>query len=946
MAGADKNADKKVLTRKKSDGLSVKSVSTKGALVKTKSSHVVASKVPEKPVSRKNVMNLVHNVTVASPPSSASKERSASTSDIRQAAAEKPANHSRTRTRTIDPKDSILHQQKMLKLKPKEPVKEPVAFEINFEEAKKSKKIESPEEPEDDAYDYESDFESYESDFEAEISSSAASSEKASDSTDERLEDIDLVQHTPIRDELSRVDKERIDSGSYDMSNKQLLAPSSAHYDSIDDTINSHDSGISYDDVNALNKRLMSPKVQEFYKRGRELMQKITLDELNFNIYESKPIPYEAFMALYGGEINMFQTSTQTESQLTVDEVQTETIISAEMWTQFPAKFTRTGLEFINSKLYSEEKLGVGEGIADEISTAVKDESEQFSHFIDAINQFSKTESFPSSKSSETVNSFELQKFVANAALTISNVLDGQSRQQDLNPSRISISRGFSQLKFNEVEVLRDTIIKKMYTNLSVHSFIVTIHRKKSEQQNLICLWDVLSSKRPMKVFSSWSDVKCLEIHNHQREVIIGGCSDGTICLWDIQEFVEWKDDGGSFSIVKPCEIISLNQMSNDFSLDNVVALKTLPQREIKNSSSMFSQSLASQICSLHRSGSVVIWTITRSQHETAEKLFPQRTDLDYTHVTSRVKLIKNVTIDLNATSKSIGKENPRRKSAFEKTRYYFENDLFNDKVLRELQEIDTSRLIKTKNPFDDDLMRFDHCTVSLNEILVASDLNYIVAISRLNLADKTRKIFTSTSSCNSPTCIKIHPVNTNVLAVGQANGEVKFMKIYDDETSTASASTKSLRKSTDVGNVNDILAKSCAFQNIVEKEKKLYEETQALNNLESDELKAFLVNEALAEQFYEDAFNRDRLKVPFDKNIFNSFEVPPGEVRVIEFNQTGEFMFILVGRQLRIFNCWMSSEVDQQEKQNICDVKCVRGADSMEYLVNFASQKTKLRLC
>lgn len=941
VALADKIADKKLLTRK-SDGLSVKHVNTKSSLIKTKSSPTVVTKATDKPLNKKNVMNTIHNVTVASPPSSASKGRSASTSDIKLDAQVKLTNHSRSRTRTIDPKDSILNKQKLIALKEKEPltkkepVKEPIAFEINFEEAKKPKKVESHEE---DEFDYESDFESYESDFEPEVASTTSSSSEKLSENDDEPEVVDRMQEDKANSDFSKIDKERIDSGSYEMStmSKKPVTPSSAHYDSIEDTINSHDSGISYDDMNVMNKQVLSQRTHEMLKRGEELMKKISFDELSFNIFETKPIPYESFMSLYSGQRNMFQASTQSESLQAVEEVQTDPIAREEAWTQFPAKFTPAGLQVINSKLYYEEKLGVGEGSIDETGSAMSDEPEQFSQHIDAINNFFKSEEVATMKSSHSsVNSTELHKFVENASLTMLNVIDNQSKQQELNPSKISISRGFTQLKFNEIDFLHDTLIQRLYTNTKINNLVVTVHRGKTSKQNILCLWNILSTRRPLKIFSSWSDVACIEIHDQQRDVIVGGCNDGTISLWDVQELTEWRDESEYTSVIRPCEIISLNQMSNDFALDNVTALISLSHRDYKNTSGMFSQSQAAQICSLHKNGSIIIWTISRV-HVDVEASNVKRSDLDYVHLKSRVKLIKSITIDLNTNTspKIMEKENVKRKSAFEKTRYYFENDLFSDKVLRELQEIDTNQLKKPKILCGYDLlMKFNDCTASLNEIFIASDLNFVMAISRLNLVDKSRKIFTNDSSFIAPTTIKIHPVNTNVLAVGQANGEVKFIKVHDEDGFSKNTSLKSAKKSSEASNASDLLSKSCAFQNILEKEKKLYNETQALNNLEADELKVFLVNEALSEQFFEYDLIREKFKVPFDKNIFNTFEVSPGSVNSIEFNITGEFMFVIVGKGLRIFNCWMNVEVDQQEKRRICDMKCVQGADSSEYLV------------
>ncbi len=106
---------------------------------------------------KKNVMTSVHNVTVSSPPPSASKEKTR----VEDISAIK--GHNRSRTRTIASEDSLLHQQKMMKQKQgsngasvyktsqervknekvenkKESIKNPVAYELNFGKAKKSKK--------------------------------------------------------------------------------------------------------------------------------------------------------------------------------------------------------------------------------------------------------------------------------------------------------------------------------------------------------------------------------------------------------------------------------------------------------------------------------------------------------------------------------------------------------------------------------------------------------------------------------------------------------------------------------------------------------------------------------------------------------------------------------------------------------------------------------------
>lgn len=130
------------------------------------------------------------------------------------------------------------------------------------------------------------------------------------------------------------------------------------------------------------------------------------------------------------------------------------------------------------------------------------------------------------------------------------------------------------------------------------------------------------------------------------------------------------------------------------------------------------------------------------------------------------------------------------------------------------------------------------------------------------------------------------------------------------------------------------MVSKSCAIQSIIENEKKVHDKSQALNNLEMDELKVFLLNEALAEQNDENGNTGDHavdLKVVFDRSIFNSFGVNGRAVQMIEFNKNGEFLFVLTGSKVKIFDCLQGKMIETVENYEVKDVKCVSN-----YLVSF----------
>lgn len=868
--------------------------------------------------SKNNVMSTITNVTVSSPPSSASKSRSISLGSIE----EQPKSRERTRTRTIAPEESLLikrdkaKETEMLKnevVKPKEIVKDPVTFEINFEEPKEviaSKEIEIV-----DEYNYESDFESYESDFEDEPDEKTLS-DKTDSSNDEH-------------EEIAEAEGARIDSGNFDMSTKKSVVTPNGQPDSIDDTINSHDSGISYDDQ---NKRMTSPKAQAFYKRGQELMKKITFDEMTFNLFEIKPIRYDVFMQLYG-QTHMEQTFTQTESQVINEEVQTDRISESHMWTQYPATFSKKGFLEIGSKQYNEEKHGVGDG--DEeilVNTQTTDDLPGLEQSLVMLNNFFKTDdSIKIAGSSQNTTDFKsLTKFLQNAAFTISHIVDKKSKNQELLPSKMNISRGMFSIKFTQIETLKNTVVTKLYTNLCLNNVLLTIHKQKDNYQDLICQWNIFYAKTPLKIFASWSGIECLEIHPQMSDFIIAGCNDGTIALWDIRES-DLQQGENSSTFIMPCEVVSLNESINNFSLINTVALKAIPERQLKQSGALFTQSHASQICSLHENGMITIWTIlTLSNLMQDDNLDSKR--MYYSKPGSNVRLVKNLIIDLNPSP--IEKHVNVRKSSFEKTRYYFENDLFDDKVLRELQEIDTSKVNQKDKLLRDDGQMFCDFEVDNKEFLVATDSNYVVAKSRINFNAKERKIaIVEDSNAISPTALKTHPIDKNILAVGLSNGNLFFV---NNQNESEDQEKKHLKRQTskdsnknpsnDPSVVDNILSKSCAIQNIVESERKTFDEM--------DELKTFLMNEALSEQIQEKHNeNMANLRIQFDKSIFNSFNLS-SLVRMIEFTKNGKLMFLLVGKKVKIFNCWSGFEMINEDGTDYEDIKCAQSGDDANYLV------------
>lgn len=159
-----------------------------------------------------------------------------------------------------------------------------------------------------------------------------------------------------------------------------------------------------------------------------------------------------------------------------------------------------------------------------------------------------------------------------------------------------------------------------------------------------------------------------------------------------------------------------------------IAALKSLPSRARHGS---FNTNQSIQICSLHENGLMTVWTIVKKQTQEASD------DSSLLTPFSRIKLIKNLTINLNNTlSQSLKAQSAARKSSFDKTRYYFESDIFSDKILKELQQLDNGKVGGR-----DETLNFSCLDISIDDYFVATDSNYVMALSNFDQQAASRKI-------------------------------------------------------------------------------------------------------------------------------------------------------------------------------------------------------------
>lgn len=575
-------------------------------------------------LSPNNVMNKVHNVTVSSPPPKRHEivEEECEPDELQRG---------RTRTRTLEKEEIVLlkpeDNPEIVKVRSKvsqstvpqimQParsidveIKQPVSFEISFDEKDKIKTTKSAErtiskeivasgdvapaeesKPKDVAQseeiandeeeDYDDDFEAYESDFESEPASHSETSEKSSVTSDQsesssneyhalsENEEKTVIFHQAVK--LS-VDEEELDSGSFElkvMSAKRIWAQNeplpAEEPPPLDEKHKSpemqNDSGIEYnltasvqhtssaqisfaatmnsleannktcDNISDIEVEVTSleniddKRKQPFIsQRGRDLLNKIVLDTMNYVLFDFKPIPYERFMRIYG-KTNTTQTSAQTHNNSVDQESQVDTVSMSTKWTQSPATFYT---KHIPTRDYLDYRNGCGnvDEIMDQTHTRTLDNcTNVFNKYLHQNGDdriASKTKSTKPNVDYDMLNNF-LQK----NALTISRILNDRKRIRNLQKTSLPLSSGYFSIDCYSHKEFENTEVYNIFASRTLPNFLFTLHRNTGEQLYLVGVWDLSDIAMPVCVLSTWSSIVCIEVHSNAKDVVIAGLEDG-----------------------------------------------------------------------------------------------------------------------------------------------------------------------------------------------------------------------------------------------------------------------------------------------------------------------------------------------------------------------------------------------------------------------------------
>ncbi|XP_063703862.1 uncharacterized protein LOC134833473 [Culicoides brevitarsis] len=601
-------------------------------------------------------------------------------------------NHIRSNSRTLEPHEIVL-------LKNPKYTEEPGVDTIQHE-------IPSPDK---DSESYESDFEEYESDFSEESNETNGTTE-----SEKKVSEIE-------------------------------------HFNDEDDD----DESMSENFTTAIEVKpvLHVQRKSRLYDRSYEIMRKITLDHMSYELFDANPVPYQTFMKLYGNSQSM-QNFTQTDTFTKSIETQTNIYKKFSVWTQFPIEIATQveSMSEMETKEENEEESAWMEKTLKNLSTKTNS-----SNVIDYAFDMDKLNAF-------------LTKYLA----TISSILDRNTKTKQLKQTELEISKGYNEIDISNLN--RGSNVSLIYANPDVPNTLLTVHTSKTldsfTQECLVCIWNTAFSE-PLKILSCWNWISCLLIVPTMKTVIVGGSKDGVIVCWDTLERVQWNR-AFPLNFHNAPSVVTTSTDTNGSSYNGeILAMRLLPMTPFTEN---FNTNQTAKLCTLHEEGVITEWSLMYMQSLGNESLIKAK--LDQGAMWSKLKLIQTNIIQVLALP-PFSQQEPEAKidTDLEKTYKYFEAGIYNDKVLQNLSEANAAKVKHHLLSLSERVI--DLLVVDNEHLAVLTNKNYLYTCSLAEYS-KMRKLMIEIDDANDAAygITMCSCTEKSVVGVVLSNGIVKFVNI------------------------------------------------------------------------------------------------------------------------------------------------------------------------
>ncbi len=261
-----------------------------------------------------------------------------------------------------------------------------------------------------------------------------------------------------------------------------------------------------------------------------------------------------------------------------------------------------------------------------------------------------------------------------------------------------------------------------------------------------------------------------------------------------------------------------------------------------------------------------------------------------------------------------------RPKSGFEKKKMYFESNLFNDAVLRELHDFDVQK------DQSDQSESFRCVDMEYHEdgIVIATNKSFLIFVAGSLNKDSLRKIIIDDSNLLHATKLKSLD---DILLVGLTDGSVKVIRVKSSNLCRKFTDNESKPRPGAHFVQDNFNAKSCAIQNIIKEERKFLADKDATKDSFKHQSENSIDNSTVTQG---NRFINNQILLP-------AMSSNRDFVRWLDVSVNLNCLISLCGERLRIINFENSVE-DREAGESYSEIgfaTIVFGFNHREYLVN-----------
>ncbi|XP_022227178.2 uncharacterized protein LOC111077282 [Drosophila obscura] len=928
--------------------------------------------IKAKPKSKPNaVLDTYHSVTVASPPQKRRVQPKPATEATEEPERAAPQPRTRTLTRTLDPEEVKVLKRESAKQRSdidveSLPVKQPVAFEVKFEEAKTKTDNESD--------NYSDDFESYESDFET---GSSTPEEEADDDDDDEEEEEEEPEETEERKEKPMAELEpepdiveeeeeeeededseptqnpitvihrdreqdrKLDSGHYDMHMRrhpllaELSSQSTQHQcDSFDTNsmANSEqlDSGISTTDQEKPPSGESESNV--YYggyanfashpvesRRGKELMRKLRFDHLNYRLFEMKPLSYEGYMQSYG-KLNTCQLATQTQSPYVDTECQTLELHSRSSWTQHPPHY---GGQLVLSC----------SGDA-EAETLLKRPTDAYETSLSRLEQLHRVEQERAQQQQRLrlakPTDFErLGAFLQKASRLLGKVLNENSQRtaRPNSPRHLPLQTG----------LLNALPVRRIFGSWGSGQLVVTVHECPPQSNvysddfaNLLMVWSLSHPGKPLRLLSTWSEVCRVAFCYEAPDIIVAGLRDGSAAMWDLRETYSYcsKLDGHLTHFAATQSVVpSLLGQATALDLGAMVDVRSFRSQPkpvaVAVAGGMHAAHKEIQYASLNDSGLLTMWTLVEGASSAGSS-----GSNEYSSPWARVKLLQSASCDLRGyLERRLLRSN---QSAYEKTKSLFQGNVYSDDLLRELNETQTLSTALQGQGLQG--LRFTSIDTGSDLIYVCSNRNFVLCCTRSLKTERFSRIAVNECRFLFPTSLCVLS-NESFVAVGLSNGSVMILNCNQRQHQRQGHKRPTTGMPPSTADLGPEIGKSCAIQNIILNERHSFEQ-----QMDPPEGSSYDLRPNTALELIRQPRRSYEMRIFDQQLLLSGSGLRQHLVQALVLSNDGWRLSALANGAIRTYDFYLDKELPQQQpgesRSQIMDIAAARSSGNEQHLL------------